>query len=156
MHRRTIPTAAAAVAALASSVAAVPAADVTTMRCTFEITAQNPPRAPSGTHFGHADCLRPFGRGVQFNSYSVTPTSPSTGTISGSFKNYYNRGTTNGTFEMTFAASSPTDIAYTGTVRLKGATGAFRRARGSGTIACSTTDGGMHKTCNVRTTLRGL
>ncbi len=155
MYRRTIITTAAS-AVLTLGVSAAPAADTTKMRCTFEITAQNPPKSPSGTHFGHADCLAPLGKGVQFNSYSVTPASPTAGVTDGTFKNHYNRGTTKGTFQMNFAASSPTQITYTGTVRVRRGTGAFRRVRGAGTITCTTTDGGAHKTCNVSTTLRGL
>jgi len=107
-------------------------------------------------HFGQADCLRPLGKGVQFNSYSVTPSSPTTGAITGTFKNYYDTGTTKGTFQLTFTATSLTDITYAGTVRVRSETGAFRRVRGSGTIECSTTDGGAHKICHAETALRGL
>ena len=45
---------------------------------------------------------------------------------------------------MTFTATSPTNVTYTGTVTYTGGTGAFRRVKGTGKIACTTTDGGAH------------
>lgn len=85
----------------------------------------------------------------------MTPTGPGHGTITGRFKNYFDRGTRSGTFELTFAATSPTNIAYTGTVTYTGGTGKFKHLRGSGTIQCATTDGGAHKACAVNSTITG-
>ena len=42
------------------------------------------------------------------------------------------------------------------TVLVRTGTGAFSHIRGTGTIACTTTDGGAHKTCTVKTKLRGI
>ena len=86
----------------------------------------------------------------------MTPAAPGHGTITASFKNYYNLGTARGRATMTFAATTPTNITYQGTVTYTGGTGRFRRVRGSGTIACTTSDGGAHKSCTVKSKLTGL
>ena len=71
------------------------------------------------------------------------------GSIAVRFKNYHNAGTTSGTVAGTFTATSPTDITYTGTITYTRGTGRFKRVRGSGTVRCTTTDGGAHKACTV-------
>ena len=57
---------------------------------------------------------------------------------------------------MTFAATSPMNITYKGTVTYTGGTGKFRHVKGTGTIECTTTDGGAHKACTVKSRLTGL
>jgi len=57
---------------------------------------------------------------------------------------------------MTFSATSPKDIAYTGTVTYTGGTGKFKHVNGSGTIHCTSSDGGAHKACTVNSTLTGV
>ena len=131
------------------------AGKVTTLTCTLALNAQGAPN-PSGIHFGFAKCSQPFGKGLHYNSYTVTPTGPGQGSIAATFKNYYNLGTARGRAQMTFAATSPANITYKGTVTYTGGTGKFRRARGSGTIECTSTDGGAHKSCSVNSRLTGL
>jgi hypothetical protein len=137
-----------------SGVAAKPA-KVTRLACSLTLNAQGQPN-PSGIHLGFAACPAPLGRGLHYNTYTVTPTSPGHGTIASRFKNYYDRGTTKGTAALTFAATSPTNITYTGTVTFTGGTGAFRRIKGKGTIQCTTTDGGAHKACTVNSKVTGI
>ena len=159
MRRRWIfPSALLASAGLAAAPlggASAQGEKVTKLDCTLALNAQGAPN-PSGIHFGFATCPRPFGKGVHYNSYTVTPTGPGQGTIAARFKNYYNLGTASGRATMTFAATSPTNITYTGTVTYTGGTGRFRRIKGSGTIQCTTTDGGAHKSCTVKSRLTGL
>ncbi len=159
MRRRSIiTTALAASAALAVSPgigAAAKSPKVTKLTCTLAMNAQGAPN-PSGIHLGFATCPRPFGRGLHYNSYTVTPTAPGQGSIAARFKNYYDRGTAKGTAALTFTASSPANITYTGTVTYTGGTGAFRRVRGRGTIECTSADGGAHKSCTVKSTLTGI
>ena len=159
MRRRWIlPTALIVTAGLAAAPAGGAAAKgdkVTKLECALALNAQGAPN-PSGIHLGFATCPRPFGRGLHHNSYTVTPTAPGQGSIAARFKNYYNRGTTKGTAALTFTASSPANITYTGTVTYTGGTGAFRRARGGGTIECTSADGGAHKSCTVKSTLTGI
>jgi hypothetical protein len=128
---------------------------VTKLTCTLELNAQGAPN-PSGIHLGFAKCPQPFGKGLHHNSYTVTPTGPGQGSIAASFKNYLNLGTTRGRAALTFAATSPTNITYKGTVTYTGGTGKFRRVKGSGTIECTTSDGGAHKACTVKSKLTGL
>jgi hypothetical protein len=125
------------------------------LTCTLQLYAQGAPN-PSGIHFGFASCPRPFGRGVQHNAYTVTPTSPGHGTVSGRFRNYYDRGSTRGSFALTFTATTMHDLTYTGTVTYTGGTGAFAHVKGHGTIVCTTSDGGAHKSCTVKSTLTGV
>lgn len=83
------------------------------------------------------------------------PTGP--GTVTATFKNFYDRGTTRGTASMTFGPpTAPGNITYSGTVTYTGGTGRFKHVKGSGTIACTTTDGGAHKTCTVNSRLTGV
>ncbi len=86
----------------------------------------------------------------------MTPTGPGTGTVSAQFTNTYHRGTASGTATMTFTATSPTDITYSGTVTYTGGTRKFKHVQGGGTIACTSSDGGAHKSCTVTSTLTGI
>lgn len=152
MRQRIITTALMASAALAvGSGAGASAQTVMQVTCTLGLFAQGPPN-PSGIQFGLVECPAPFGNGVHYDTYTVMPTGPGHGTVAGSFKNYFDRGTRSGTFALTFAATSPTNIAYTGTVTYTGGTGRFKHLRGSGAIECTTTDGGAHKSCTVHST----
>ncbi len=159
MRRRWIlPTALIATAGLAAAPAGGAAAKgdkVTKLECALALNAQGAPN-PSGIHFGFATCPKPFGKGLHHNSYTVTPTGQGQGTVTAHFKNYYNLGTARGKAAMTFAATSPMNITYRGTVTYTGGTGRFRHVKGSGTIECTTTDGGAHKSCTVTSKLTGL
>jgi hypothetical protein len=162
MRRRwIIPTALAATAAVALAPAAgAPAKDRNAIKlsCTLELTAQGPPQPPPAANvsFGLVSCPSPFGNGVHYGSAIATPTSPGQGTIAVDFKNYYDRGTTSGSVVGTFSATSPTDIRYEGTVTYTGGTGKFRRIQGGGTIRCTSSDGGSHKSCRVDSKLTGV
>ena len=159
--RRTKYLATALVAATAMALlpggaaAAAKSTKAKTFRCALELIAQGKPN-PSGSHFGFARCPAPFGKGVQYNTYTVTPSSPTSGSIAGKFKNYYNTGTARGTFALTFSATSPANVTYTGTVTYTGGTGALRHVKGTGTVACTTTDGGANKSCVVNSKLTGV
>jgi len=141
--------------ALAPAGEAAKSKHTTKLSCALELYAQGMPN-PSGIHFGFAQCPSPFGKGLHYNAYTVTPTGMGKGTVAAKFKNYYNRGTTRGTVAMTFSATSPKDIAYTGTVTYTGGTGKFKHVNGSGTIHCTSSDGGAHKACTVNSTLTGV
>ena len=130
---------------------------VTKLSCTIEAFQQGVPD-PSAIQFGFVSCPRPLGRGLHYSAFTVTsrPGPGVPGAANGTFKNYYNRGTTRGTFELTIMASSPTNLTYTGNVTYTGGTGKFKHIKGGGTIVCTTTDGGAHKLCEVNTTLTGI
>ena len=82
MRRRWIvPAALMATAGLAAAPVGGAAAQgdkVTKLECALALNAQGAPN-PSGTHFGFATCPKPFGKGVHYNSYTVTPTGPGQG-----------------------------------------------------------------------------
>ncbi|MDX6690942.1 MAG: hypothetical protein QOG15_2399 [Solirubrobacteraceae bacterium] len=126
--------------------------------CALQLFQQGPLQGtpPTGISFGFVSCPAPFGNGVHFGSATVTPTSPGHGTVAVKIKNYFNRGTTRGTVAFTFVATTPTDLTYTGTVTYTGGTGRFKRVKGSGPIVCTSSDGGAHKACKVKLTLKGI
>lgn len=147
----------AGVLAVAPNAAAAKGKPVKSFSCSLEQFAQGVPN-PSGIHFGLASCPTPFGEGLHFNRYTVTPPSPAgPGKVVGTFKNYYNLGTAHGTFVLTFPPpATPGSITYTGTVTYTGGTARFKKVRGNGTIRCTTTDGGAHKSCTVNSKLTGI
>ena len=160
MRRTLMITAAlattAALAAAPATGVAKKSSSAKTFSCTLELIAQGAPN-PSGIHFGFATCPKPFGQGVHYNSYTVTPPGPAgPGTVTATFKNYYDRGTARGTASMAFGPPVGGTITYTGTVTYTGGTGKFKHVKGSGTIQCTTTDGGAHKSCTVNSKLTGV
>jgi hypothetical protein len=150
-----IAAAAAAVALLPGGAAAANSTKAKKVHCTLELIALGKPN-PSGAQFGFPSCPAPLGKGLHYSTYTVTPSSPTSGSIAGRFKNYYNTGTLRGTVAMTFSATSPESITYTGTVSYTGGTGAFKHVTGPGTITCTSTDGGAHKSCIVDSKLTGV
>jgi len=157
-RRRYIATAlaaATAVALLPGGAVAAKSTKAKKFRCSLELIAQGKPN-PSLTHFGFPSCQAPLGKGLHQSTITVTPASPTSGSIAGRFKNYYNTGTLRGTVAMTFSATSPANITYTGTVTYTRGTGAFSHVKGNGTITCTTTDGGAHKSCVVNSKLTGV
>lgn len=154
----TTACATAAVLALAPATGvAAKAKPAKALHCTLELFAQGAPN-PGGIQFGFATCPSPFGKGVHYSAYTVTPPGPGgPGTVTGTFKNHYDRGTASGTFALTFPAPvTPGNITYMGTVTYTGGTGRFKRVAGNGAIQCTTADGGAHKACTVDSMLTGI
>jgi hypothetical protein len=161
MRSRSIITTLVAVTALAIGAdagASAHAAKAKHISCTFELYSQGAPQGtpPRAISFGLVACPRPFGDGVHYGTSTVTPTGPGQGTVAVSFKKYFNRGTFEGTVAGTFAATSPTNIDYQGKVTVTGGTGAFRHITGGGTLNCTSSDGGAHRSCKVNLTLKGV
>jgi len=157
MRRTTIiTTALAATAALAvGPVGGASAKKATQLDCGLKLFAQGQPN-PSGIQFGFVTCQEPFGNGVHYDEYTVTPTSPGHGTIAATFTNSYDLGTTSGTAALTFTATGETSVAYSGTVTYTHGTGKFKQIAGGGTIECTSVDRGAHKSCTVHSTLTGV
>lgn len=130
---------------------------VTKLSCTIEAFQQGVPH-PRAIQFGFVSCPKPLGAGLHHSAFTVSsqPGPGVSGAANGTFKNYFNRGTTRGTFKLTIAASSPTNLTYTGTVTYTGGTGTFKHIKGGGAIVCTTTDGGAHKRCEVNAKLTGI
>lgn len=161
MRRRTLITAAAAATATLAVGAGTGASanhrKVTELSCTIESVQLAAPN-PSAAQLGTVACPKPFGDGLHSSAFTVTskPAPGVPGAASGTFKNYFDRGTTSGTFEVTIVASSPTNLTYTGTVTYTRGTARFKHVAGGGTITCTTTDAGAHKLCEVNTRLTGI
>lgn len=159
--RSIITTALVATAALTVGVgagASAKSAKAKHINCTFELSSQGPPQGtpPRAVSFGLVACPRPFGNGVHYGTSTVTPTAPGQGTVAVNFKKYFNRGTFKGTVAGTFAATSPMNIVYQGKVTVTSGTGAFKHIKGGGTINCTSSDGGAHRSCKANLTLKGI
>lgn len=134
---------------------------VTKSSCTIDSLAlgQPTPAGPTVTQLGFVACPQPFGSGLHHSQITIGkfPGPGVSGSATGTFKNYFNRGTTRGTVAVTVVANGgPMNLTFTGTVKYTGGTGRFRHVKGDGTIVCTSTDGGLHKSCNVNTTLTGI
>jgi hypothetical protein len=154
----------------ASAIVALPAsaAQAKTRRitCKLDLFATIPQPAPSAANFGTTKCGRPFGSGVQKDSSTVTRTSLTTGVFTGPFKMFFDTGTIKGTFKISFVttlglpippstAYRITGVSYTGTLKVTGGTGAWRRLRGTGTIVGTSPDA-KRTALTERLTLRGF
>jgi hypothetical protein len=143
------------VATLAVATATVAGADpakTADVTCTLRLQTLAPPGA-SGEDFGTVDCPSAFGKGVQHDTLTVTPTSPTTATVTGPFKQFFDTGTIHGTTKFTARATAAGAVTYTGTARVSGGTGAYKHMRGSAKLQGSSTDGGTHTTSTVKVTL---
>jgi hypothetical protein len=108
------------------------------------------PPVDQGWQYGAVQCGKVFGRGIAANKFQLQDS----GDLNGSWAQYYGLGSIHGKFAMTPAEtgppSSPTTfstVSYSGTVTVLGGTGAFKKAKGKGTMTCSSTDG-VHFNCS--------
>ncbi len=134
--------------------------------CKLDLFATIPQPAPTAANFGRTSCGKPFGVGVQKDSSTVTRTSLTAGVFEGPFKMFFDTGTIKGTFKIAFVTTlgppvSPSTfptiagVVYTGTVKVTGGTGAWRRIRGNGTVTGTSPD--AKRTALTETmTLRGF
>ena len=134
-----------------ASAAALPTAatssGATKITCTLKIYNQTPTKL-SGFTFAYINCPQPFGNGVQSSTYSATVnTATGAATNKGADKNWFDAGTTHGTFSLSGQYTSPTAATFEGTVTFTGGTGAFKATKGTGTLTCSTTNAGATSTC---------
>ena len=119
--------------------------------CTLQLQTLAPPGA-SGEDFGTVNCASVFGKGVQHDTLTVTPTSQTTATVTGPFKQFFDTGTIHGTVTLTADATSVGVVTYTGRAKISGGTGAYKHVRGSAKVECSSSDGGTHTTCTEKAT----
>jgi hypothetical protein len=131
----------------------------TKLTCGLKLATQVPDGAISvtqvaaqGTQFGKAACGGRVGLGVESNSFDQDAAGSQTGT----YQEYFNAGTFYGKYTMAPNTSgqpptttSFTAASYTGTVTIKNGTGSYRKATGTGTLNCSTTDA-THFTCTEK------
>jgi len=115
------------------------------------------PPVQQGSQYGAVHCAKLLGSGVQADSFTLLDT----GDLQGKYAQYFGVGTIHGTFALTADDTSPpsstttfASVSYTGTIKVTGGTGAFKKATGQGTLKCASVDG-VHFTCNetVRVTV---
>lgn len=115
------------------------------------------PPVDQGWQYGSVHCGKVFGGGVQADSFQLQDS----GDLEGSWAQYYGVGTLHGKFTLTPADNGPPSstttfaaISYSGTVTVAGGTGAYKKAKGKGTMKCASTDG-VHFNCidTVKVTL---
>jgi hypothetical protein len=106
----------------------------------------------SGSQFGKQSCGTPLGAGVSHATFALDDA----GDLSGSIQHWFPTGQVFGTYTLTpgAAAGPPTSTSfgqasYTGTLTIKGGTGALKGATGTGTMTCSTNDA-VHYTCTEK------
>jgi hypothetical protein len=145
----------AALVAVTATVATAGPAKKVKFTCTVRLQTLAPPGG-SGEDFGTVACTPIFGKGVQHDVITVTPTSQTTATGTGPFKAFFDTGTIHGTTELTAGPPSGGVVTYTGTAKFTGGTGAYKHVRGSATSQCSSPDGGTHTTCTSKGTVRGI
>lgn len=104
----------------------------------------------SGLAFGQLKCTEPFGAGVQ-QARNTTTIVGSTVHVSGSFKNFFDDGTTSGTVKMSGPLGQGT-LTVKGSATIIGGTGAYKHMKGTGPVSCTTTDNGKTFHCVVKGT----
>jgi len=111
------------------------------------------PPVQAGQEYGSAHCGPALGGGVQSDTFTVDDS----GDTLAKFTWYLHTGTVHGTYDLTPQSGAFNFLAvdYTGTLKVKGGTGAFAGAKGTGTMTCSTADG-IHTTCSDKVKLTQL
>ncbi len=130
----------------------------TDVTCALKLVTQVPANdvsvtqgAESGTQYGRAGCGKPLFSGVEENAF----TQDEAGDLQGKYQQWFNAGSIFGEYTLTAEDSGPptttsfTSAAYTGTVTVTNGTGLYKKAVGTGTLACSTTDL-AHYTCTEK------
>lgn len=105
-----------------------------------------------GEIFGFVTCSGPFGKGVEYDTYTQSPKTSTTGTIVRKFKEYFDKGTVSGISKSTYQlTSSTTAIIKQRKVEWTRGTGAFKgiKAAGSGTARMNGATGTIKQTIYV-------
>jgi hypothetical protein len=138
---------------------ALAARPAVTVKCLSKWTNQTPGKF-RGYSLGFNSCGTPLGSGLQYASYKLTVNAFGSVAIfdPGTFTDYYDAGTTHGSyqFDNTFNPKTDRSFMLRGSVKVLGGTGAYRNGAGSGTITCSTRDLGNHLRCTVTLSMNRL
>ena len=117
------------------------------VHCSLHVYSQTP-TSLRGFDFGLVKCSKPFGKGVQYDTYTESVTPPKA-SARGPFEWFFDEGTVHGTFSFAGTFSSPTTATFAGTLKITGGTGAFENARARTDLTCTTTDAGKTFTCTA-------
>jgi hypothetical protein len=135
-----------------------PSTVTTKVSCASSLLLQVPagatdvsPASEEGTEMGTTTCA-PVGKGVEVQSF----TTEDSGDLTGKWQAWFSTGTVFGTFTLTPDDNSPpttttsfSQATYTGTFIVKGGSGPFAKAAGTGTLTCATPDS-VHFSCKQK------
>jgi hypothetical protein len=118
---------------------------VAKVKCTAKFTNLTPHQL-KGEAVGLTKCGAPFGAGIQWTQYTETLSATGAVTAKGPTKAWSDLGSVHGTYKL--AGKLVGMVAnLKGTSTITGGTGAYKGARGSGTLACTTKDTGVTYSC---------
>lgn len=130
----------------------------TKMTCDLKLATQIPSNdvtvtqgAESGTQDGRAGCAKPLFGGIE----QATFLQDDSGDLTGKWQQWFNSGSVYGTYALTPEDTGPptttsfTSQSYTGTMTLTNGSGVFKKATGTATLACTTTDS-AHFVCTEK------
>ena len=105
-----------------------------TITCNLRLLIQSFPTASApGEDFGTVSCSGPFGDGIQYDTFTLNPETPTTGTAELRFKAYFDRGTVSGIWRADYEFTGPTTAIFEQRIEWTGGTGKFKHVRGTGT-----------------------
>jgi hypothetical protein len=131
-----------AAAGSAATARQIGAATARHIKCT---TVQYAVNRSGSEQLGTVRCGRPFGAGV-LQTKSGGKVAGNTVVLFGAFKYYFNLGTFHGTYRLAGTTQSAT---YTGTARVTGGTGAYRRAAGPAAVTCRSPANSRTTRCTI-------
>jgi hypothetical protein len=100
--------------------------------CRVQLTALRFPTATKpGVDYGMLSCPKPFGKGVQYDTFTFKPRTPTTGFATLKFKAYFDDGTVSGVWHASYGPSGKFNK-FVQKIRWTSGTAAFAQVRGSG------------------------
>jgi hypothetical protein len=100
--------------------------------CRVQLTALRFPSAKKpGVDYGMVSCPGPFGKGVQYDTFTFEPRTRTTGLATLTFKAYFDTGTVSGVWHASYGPSGKFNK-FVQKIRWNSGTGAFTHVRGSG------------------------
>lgn len=136
--------------AFAPAVLGAGAKTVTKVKCAGKFTSLTPGKL-KGETVGLLSCGAPFGKGIQWVTYTETVSSTGTITAAGPTKAWFDKGTIHGSYKLSGKLVPGTSTAA-GPATITGGTGVYKGSRGTGKITCTTKNAG--DTLNCTFTLR--
>lgn len=128
-----ISVAAATVGLCAQAGIAKPPKNTLTITCNERLLIQSfPTQSAPGEDFGTVSCSGPFGDGIQYDTFTLSPKTSTTGTAELRFKAYFDLGTVSGVWRATYEFTSPTTAIFDQSVEWAGGTGRYKHVRGTG------------------------
>jgi hypothetical protein len=93
----------------------------------------SPTKSSPGTSFDFVSCSAPFGRGLQYSRFRLTPKTSTTGTAVLHFIAFFDTGTVSGVWRASYRFTNPTTGLFKQEVTWASGTGALAHVRATGT-----------------------